>query len=105
MFRLAFVSGLVATSAWAEDQQTRQKEQDASKPQVKQQEKVHEQTQDKIYGSKLMTNSERMDYRNKMRNAKNQDEREQLRLDHHKQMQERAKRRWSSYRSCVPVKQ
>lgn len=51
------------------------------------------QIRDQIYGSQLMTREERLEYRNKMRNLKTVEEREQFRLDHHKQMQERAKER------------
>jgi len=51
------------------------------------------QTQDQVYGSQLMTRQERLEYRNKMRNLKTVEEREQFRLEHHKQMQERAKER------------
>lgn len=46
--------------------------------------------QDRIYGSELMTRQERIEYRNHMRTLKTQQEREAFRLDHHKQMQERA---------------
>lgn len=45
---------------------------------------------DAIYGSQLMTAQERMEFRNKMRAAKTVEEREQIRLEHHKAMQERA---------------
>lgn len=51
------------------------------------------QTQDQVYGSRLMTRQERLEYRNKMRSLKTVEEREQFRLEHHKQMQERAKAR------------
>lgn len=44
-----------------------------------------------IYGSQLMTQQERMEYRNQMRTLKTQEERNTFRLDHHKRMQERAK--------------
>ena len=44
-----------------------------------------------IYGSQLMTNQERIEHRNKLRNAKTAEEREQVRLQHHEQMQLRAK--------------
>lgn len=46
-----------------------------------------------IYGSQLMTQQERLQYREQMRNAKTAQEREQLRLQHHRQMQERARQR------------
>ena len=46
-----------------------------------------------IYGSQLMTQQERLQYREQMRNAKTAQQREQLRLEHHRQMQERARQR------------
>jgi hypothetical protein len=46
--------------------------------------------QDQIYGSQLMTQEERMEYRNRMRNAKTLEEREQIRKEHHEQMKVRA---------------
>ena len=46
---------------------------------------------DRIYGSQLMTPQERDDYRAKMRAAKTQQERDQIRAEHHKEMQARAK--------------
>ena len=44
-----------------------------------------------IYGSQLMTQQERMEYRNQMRTLKTQEERNSFRIEHHKRMQERAK--------------
>ena len=44
-----------------------------------------------FYGSQLMTQQERVEYRTKMRAAKTDEEREQLRKEHHQRMQERAK--------------
>lgn len=44
-----------------------------------------------VYGSQLMTNQERIEHRNKLRAAKTAEEREQIRLQHHEQMQQRAK--------------
>lgn len=61
------------------------------------QEKTQDQTQyrsrmrDQIYGSQLMTEQERIEYRTKMRSLKTQQERDAYRLEHHKIMQERAK--------------
>ena len=50
--------------------------------------------QDKqIYGSQLMTQQERAEYHAKMRSVKTIQEREQIRNEHHEQMQERAKER------------
>ena len=54
------------------------------------------QTQDQardtpIYGSQMMTPQERSEYRARMRAAKTQEEREQIRKEHHEQMKARAK--------------
>ena len=46
-----------------------------------------------IYGSQLMTNQERIEHRNKLREAKTLEQREQIRLQHHEQMKLRAKER------------
>lgn len=43
-----------------------------------------------IYGSQLMTEQERVEHRNQMRNMKTEAEREAYRMEHHKRMQERA---------------
>ena len=47
--------------------------------------------QEQIYGSQLMTQQERVEYRAKLREAKTAEEREKIRKEHHKQMKERAK--------------
>ncbi|MHB8121071.1 MAG: hypothetical protein ACYDG4_02865 [Desulfuromonadaceae bacterium] len=52
---------------------------------------VQEKKQDQIYGSQLMTRQERVEFRAKMRAAKTAEEREQIRLQHHERMKERAK--------------
>jgi hypothetical protein len=46
-----------------------------------------------IYGSQLMTQQERIEYRTQMRSMKTLEERNALRLEHHKKMQDRAKER------------
>lgn len=51
------------------------------------------QDQEPIYGSQLMTQQERIEQRDKMRAAKNVEEREQIRKEHHERMKERAKER------------
>ena len=51
------------------------------------------QAQEQIYGSQLMTQQERAEHRIKMRNAKTSEAREQIRAQHHKEMQIRAKQR------------
>lgn len=47
-------------------------------------------TQDQVYGSQLMTPQERSEYSNRMRAAKTEQEREQIRKEHHEQMKVRA---------------
>lgn len=48
---------------------------------------------DQVYGVQLMTQQERLVYRNRMREAKTEAEREQIRAQHHEQMRERARKR------------
>ena len=69
---------------------------DKDKDQTRDQDRL--QTQDKdqiqdrqIYGSQLMTQQERSEYRVQMRNAKTAQEREQIRKEHHERMKVRAK--------------
>jgi len=49
------------------------------------------QDDERIYGSELMTMQERNEYQRRMHAAKTEQEREQIRLEHHEKMQERAK--------------
>lgn len=46
-----------------------------------------------VYGSQLMTEQERNEHRQRMRNAKNAEEREQIRKEHHERMKARARER------------
>lgn len=46
-----------------------------------------------IYGSQLMTQQERIEYRARIMNAETMQEREEIRNEHHQMMQERAKAR------------
>jgi hypothetical protein len=54
---------------------------------------AQDRTQDRIYGRQLMTTAEINTFREKMRAAKTVQEREQIREEHHKLMQARAKER------------
>ena len=45
---------------------------------------------EQIYGSQLMTQQERIEYRAKLRAAKTVEERERIRKEHHERMKERA---------------
>lgn len=49
-----------------------------------------QQDRERIYGSELMTQQERIEYQNRMRALKTEQEREAFRLEHHKLMQQRA---------------
>ena len=59
------------------------------------QEPAHErvQKQEQIYGSQLMTQQERSEFRDRTRTAKTAEEREQIRKEHHERMKERATER------------
>jgi hypothetical protein len=64
---------------------------DTRRDQVREQERLRDDAP--IYGSQMMTERERNEYREKMRNAKSLKEREAIRSQHHDQMKERAKSR------------
>lgn len=55
------------------------------------QENAQNQEQDSIYGVQLMTEQERTEFRSRMRAAKTLEEKELIRNENHKAMQERAK--------------
>ena len=46
-----------------------------------------------VYGSQLMNEQERLEYRQRMRNAPSEEERQQIRAEHHQRMQERAQQK------------
>jgi hypothetical protein len=48
-------------------------------------------TEQQVYGSQLMNEQERLDYRQRLRNAPSEEERQQIRAEHHQRMQERAR--------------
>jgi hypothetical protein len=52
---------------------------------------AQEQAQEQVYGSQLMTAEERAAYRQRLMAAKTEEERNQIRAEHHVRMQERAK--------------
>ena len=56
-----------------------------------------------IYGSQLMSKQERIEHRNKLRAAKTVEEREQVRLQHHEQMQLRAKEKGGTLPDTPPA--
>jgi hypothetical protein len=95
------------TAVYAADQeQTKTQTQDQIQQQIKIQDQERDRTRDRdrIYGSQLMTPQERNDYQIKMRSMKTEQEREAYRLEHHKQMQERAHQRGLNLPDSPPVK-
>ncbi|HET8710634.1 MAG TPA: hypothetical protein VFM32_04620 [Spongiibacteraceae bacterium] len=48
---------------------------------------------EQVYGWQMMSQQERLEYRERMRNLKTHEEREAFRMQHHEQMQQRAKER------------
>lgn len=51
------------------------------------------QAQDQIYGSQMMTQQERNEYRDRMRSAETAQEQDKIRAEHHEEMKARAKER------------
>jgi Na+-translocating ferredoxin:NAD+ oxidoreductase RnfG subunit len=68
--------------------------------------KIQTQTKDqeRIYGSQLMTEQERNEYRERMRSTKTEQEREKIRAEHHERMVARAKERGVMIPDEPPVK-
>jgi Na+-translocating ferredoxin:NAD+ oxidoreductase RnfG subunit len=68
--------------------------------------KIQTQTKDqeRIYGSQLMTEQERNEYRERMRSTKTEQEREKIRAEHHERMVARAKERGVKIPDEPPVK-
>lgn len=60
--------------------------------------------QQPVYGSQIMTEQERMEYQQRMKSAKTEQEREQIRAEHHVQMQERAKMQGITLPDTPPMK-
>lgn len=64
------------------------------------------QDRDRIYGSELMTQQERNEYQNQMRQLNTEQERAQLRAQHHEQMNQRAKAQgMTSPMICPPTEE
>ncbi|HEX5636809.1 MAG TPA: hypothetical protein VFY78_06955 [Gammaproteobacteria bacterium] len=61
------------------------------KDQLQDQTRDQIQDQDRIYGSQLMTDQERLEYQNKMRAAKTTEEQAKIRNEHHERMKVRAR--------------
>ena len=64
-----------------------------AQPQAQSQTQTQVQNRARIYGSQMMTPAERASYRQHMRQATTQAERDRIRAEHHNAMQERAKAR------------
>lgn len=87
--RLFFVAAVAASlSAGTALAQNQTQTQEQAQPRTQQQMRDRD-----IYGYQLMTPQERDAYRERMRNARTLEEREQIRAEHHAQMQARAKER------------
>jgi hypothetical protein len=71
--------------------------------QVPAQENIQTQKPKQIYGSQLMTQQERAEFRAKMRAAKTPEEREQIRKEHHELMKGRAQQRGVTLPDEPPV--
>lgn len=90
MKRVVILSLLLAVVPLAMAQ-TRDQTRDQARDQTRTQ--VQDQSRTRIYGSQLMTPAERAAYRERMRSAKTRAERNRIRAEHHKAMQERARQR------------
>ena len=105
MTALTGVLAFAAASALAADQdQLRTQDQDQTRDLTQDKTQDQLKTQDQIYGSQLMTEQERNEYRNRMRSAKTVHEQEQIRAEHHKSMQVRAKERGVTLPDKPPAK-
>ena len=81
---------LSATMAADQDQlQTR----DQLQTQDRTRDQLQTRDRDQIYGYQMMTPAERAEYRARMRSLNTVQERERYRLEHHREMQERARER------------
>lgn len=61
------------------------------------------QSQDRIYGSSLMTEQERNEYQNQMRQMKSVEERANFQAQHHEQMKQRAQAQGKTLPDDVPA--
>lgn len=92
--KLALLGGIVCSGVMPTTDVTAQTKENATvQTQTQTQVQAQTKSQEQIYGSQLMTRQERITFRNRLRAAKTAEEREQIRLEHHKQMQQRAKER------------
>ena len=79
-----------------------------SPPQTQSQDRAtardQKQTQVRIFGSQLMTEEERKEHRKQMRRAKSDQERAEIRAQHHERMKARAEERGVSLPDAPPVR-
>ena len=61
------------------------------------------ETQERVYGSQLMTPQERLEHRNRMLGAQTAQERERIRAEHHRRMQARAQERGVALPDAPPL--
>ena len=72
--------------------------------QAQEQERIQAQKQEHVYGSQMITEQERNEYRARMQAAKTNEEREQIRMEHHERMRDRAKSQGLSMPDSPPPK-
>lgn len=65
---------------------------------------VQQQQGERIYGSQLMSEQERLDFRSRMSSAKSLEEQEKIRSEHHEQMKLRAAERGVSLPDQMPAR-
>lgn len=73
--------------------------------QERKREKLRSTAQERIYGSQLMSRQERVDFSARIRTAKSDGEREQIRKEHNKLMKERAGERGVNLTNEPPARQ
>lgn len=61
------------------------------------------ESRERMYGYELMTPEERMEYQERMRSLRTQEEREQFRVEHHRLMQERARAQGKTLPDAPPM--
>lgn len=67
-------------------------------------ERLQVQEREHLYGSQIMTEQERNEYRARIGAAKTQEQREQIRMQHHERMRERAQEQGLSLPDAPPLK-
>jgi len=72
--------------------------------QTTERQRIQTEDQEQIYGSQMMTEQERNEYRTRMHAAKTNAEREQIRMEHHERMTNRAKTQGMSMPETPPAK-